>query len=697
MTAPPLSKRARDVLSRFPAHLDVERGGKQFAHVVEALGGTFEPMSSQLARIRKAHRLDHAPALRDLALIGALHGVSEADLGMVHARAEQLLTLVSAVSDSVDAGGEPLRNAALALMDALDVAGGDERLAMLAPGAATGDPPDEQEAARALVAAAAPLIGFDAVLEATRRRLRDICDEHANGNGTVRAMLLSTLSVLDVDADVAYNAQVKAALVAANRTSDLNLGIHDDFFHSADHFWHSSYVRPSAPLVVEIGVALPDARVLMGDTIALAVLAQRSGVTSSAILARASALGVADATPATRVSLDVADDIGAAEGFQVQRVRRTTLALTGGLARTALAVKLGVSDARLEATARALLALDTTADTVFSPQQVAVIARKWGYGVTLQPPPQHEVVGLEENPLQRERHPSVECAHGALFTVRRRGFGRQVLRLQVHGIEDYTVGPMFVNRDEGRGVVFNGSVAEGSQLLVTEEGRVFLDGADQTSLASSWNGACFADALAPCKRDFVFDGRGVKPTRRARFAVFVPAGSLDREGVVPHSPESLVMPGINIGETRFAFFVQQGHLAHRGTPPARDLLPTPRMFIGFADQSTFASDTAPGSPYAGDPVAARLELSWLEHEGYAVRVLIPSRFAALDGDEPGVLARVRAALERVRPAGVEVRVEYLDDRWTLGEGTVTAPDTPMDDNPNNLLRGGTILWSEDEL
>lgn len=697
MTAPPLSKRARDVLSRFPAHLDVERGGKQFAHVVEALGGAFDPMASQLARIRNAHRLDHAPALRDLALLGALHGVSDADLGMVYARAEQLAELVSAVSGAIEGGGEALRNAALRLMDALDVAGGTERLAMLAPAGATGSPPDERAAARALVAAAAPLIGFDAILEATRRRLRDICDEHANGNGTVRALLLATLSVLDVDADVPHNAAVKAGLIAAGRTSDLNLNIHDDFFHSADHFWHSSFVRPSAPLVVEIGVALPDARVLMGDTIALAVLAQRSGVTSSAILARATALGVPGATPATRVSLDMADDIGAAEGFGVQRVRRATLVLAGGLPRAALAVKLGVSDARLQATVRALLAIDSTADTVLTPQQVAVVARKWGYGVTLQPPPRHEVVGLEENPLQRERHPALECAHGALFTVRRRGFGRQVLRLQVHGISDHTVGPMFVNRDEGRGVVFNGSVPEGSQLMVTEEGRVFLDGADQTSMASSWNGACFADAAARCKRDFVFDGRGVSPARRARFAVFVPPGSLDREGTVPHAPQSLVMPGINIGETRFAFFVQQGHLSHRGTPPARDLTPTPRMFIGFADQSTFASELAPGSPNAGDPPAARLELSWLEHEGYAVRVLIPSRFSALDGDEPGVLARVRAALERVRPAGVEVRVEYLDDRWTLGQGTVTAPDTPLDDNPNDLLQGGTLLWSEDDL
>ena len=692
-----LTSRGRAILGRFPVHLDVERGGKQLSHVVEALGAPFDPMASQLARVRNARRLDYAAALRDLALLGALHGVDERDLGMVYAKAEQLAELVTAVSATIPTGGDALRSAALALLDALDVAGGDERLAALAPAGAPADPPDEQAAARALLDGVAPLIGFDAVLEATRRRLRDICDLHGSGNGTVRALLMATLSVLDVEPDADYNATVKDALRAANRTEDLDLNIRDEFFHSADHFWHSSYVRPSAPLVVSIGVTLPPAPVMMGEDEALVVLSQRTGVPVGTILARAATLGVASPAPETRVAFDVADDIGAAEGFGVQRKRRGLLTLTGAIDRASLARRLGAPDARVARALTALLSLASAPNTMLTPQQAAVVARKWGMSVALQPEPRHEAVGLEENPLKRQRIPSIDCEHGRLFTVRRRGFGRQTLRVQVDGIETLTVGPMFVNRDEGRGVVFNGEVPAGSQLMVTEEGRVFLDGADQTSRASSWEGACFADAANPGKRDFVFDGLKVPARTRARFATFVPAGSLDREGVVPHAPLSLTMPGINIGETRFAFFVQQAHLAHRGTPPELDLLSTPRMFIGFADQSTLAGSDTPGSPSPEDPPVGRVTLSWLEHEGYVVRVLIPSRFRALDGDEPGVLARVRAALERVRPAGIELRVEYADDRWTLGQGTVTDPTTVLDDNPNDLLQGGTRLWSPDEL
>ncbi|MCC6774179.1 MAG: hypothetical protein IT360_23540 [Gemmatimonadaceae bacterium] len=696
MTAP-LTARARAVLGRLPVHLDVERGGKQIAHVVESLGAPFDPMASQLARVRNARRLDHAATLRDLALLGALHGVTEADLGVVYLRAEQLAAHVESLRAALGVGGAPMRAAALRLLDALDVAGGEERLEALAPAQPASDAPDESDAAAALIAALAPLVGFDAILEATRRRLHDICDLHAAGNGTVRAMLLTTLSVLDVEIDRSRNAAVRDALIHEGRTSDLDLNIHDELFHSADHFWHSTYVVPSAPLEVAIGVSIPAARVLMGERIAIAALAQRSTVATAALLQRSAELGVVDPVPATRVSFDVADAIGALEGFDVQRVPRGSITVTGPVARRDFAVRLGVTDERLGTALQSLMGFASVAETQLTPQQLAAAARKWGYAIVLRPAHHGEVVGLEENPLRRERHPDVECAHGALFTVRRRGFGRQTLRVQVHGIEDLTVGPMLVNRDEGRGVVFLGPVPAGSQLLVTEEGRVFLDGADNTGMASSWSGACFADAGAPSARDFVLDGRGTPAARRARFARFVPTGSLDREGVVPHVAEALVMPGINVGETRFAFFVQQAHLAARGVPPAGDLTPTPRTVIGFADQSTFAGSSSPQSPAPEDPPAARLSLSWLEHEGYAVRVLIPSRFRQLDDESPGLPARVRAALERVRPSGVAVRVEYLDDRWTLGDGTVTDVASRLNDNPNDLLQGGTTLWSPDDL
>ena len=51
---------------------------------------------------------------------------------------------------------------------------------------------------------------------------------------------------------------------------------------------------------------------------------------------------------------------------------------------------------------------------------------------------------------------------------------------------------------------------------------------------------------------------------------------------------------------------------------------------------------------------------------------------------------VRRALERHRPAGVDVRVEYVDDRWILSESDVTAGTSA---DPILSLRGGSVLWT----
>src|SRR5262249_15414195 len=169
-----------------------------------------------------------------------------------------------------------------------------------------------------------------------------------------------------------------------------------------------------------------------------------------------------------------------------------------------------------------------------------------------------------------ERH------HAERFSVARKGFERAILQVRVTGLEDKTVGPMVVNRDEGHGVGFSQAVPPGSTLVFAEEGRALVDSNDLTSFAFAWKGACFAgDDRRPA--DWVFDGPDVDPDRRAVFAQSFPQGALDPDFVFPHAGESLPMPGIAIGETRFAVFAQQAHYSslEPGSPPALELC-TPR-------------------------------------------------------------------------------------------------------------------------
>jgi len=285
-----------------------------------------------------------------------------------------------------------------------------------------------------------------------------------------------------------------------------------------------------------------------------------------------------------------------------------------------------------------------------------------------------ELLGIEENPLFRFETDQSGRADGDLFPLPRRGFGRAVLQVRVTGQLNLTVGPMVVNRDEGHGVGYAGAVPPSEMLRFTEEGRVFLEDTDVTANAYAWKGACFAGSDAH-PTDFVFDG----PT--TTFAVAFPEHALDSDFVFPHAGESLPMPGIAVGVTRFAYFAHTAF--YSGTRRV-----TPRPAVGFADQSVFAA--APGESL---PASALISFSWLERRAFAVRVMIPPRFRALTPDDPdGVETRRRVAqsLLRFKPAGVDIAVEFLDDRWQLGTGVLLSDATA---NPIAELRAGTKLWS----
>ena len=303
--------------------------------------------------------------------------------------------------------------------------------------------------------------------------------------------------------------------------------------------------------------------------------------------------------------------------------------------------------------------------------------------------PAEERLLVEENPLSPVRTSDEGRKHGDLFSILRRGFERETLRVIITGVEQRTLGPVLVNRDEGHGVGFVGAVPSESTLAFTEEGRVTLDSADVTSMAYAWQGACFADAAAPRRTDFVFDGSGADPSRRAVFAVATPAGALGSEFTFPHAGENLPMPGISVGETRFAFFVQEGRFSRLDAgPPERVDRVQPRPAMAFFDQSVLA----PG-PSEKRPAAAVVSLGWDERTAFYVNVWIPKRFRALTPDDEegrSTLEQVAFALNRFRPAGVHVEVKFLDDRWVLGRGIM------IDEDDAGEVAGpgsGTELWT----
>lgn len=302
-----------------------------------------------------------------------------------------------------------------------------------------------------------------------------------------------------------------------------------------------------------------------------------------------------------------------------------------------------------------------------------------------------ELIGIEENPIWRDHFDSTLRSDGELFSRPRRGFEHALLRVQITGLPGgRSCGPMLVNRDEGHGIGFAGTVPDGQSLVFNENGHSTLEGSDVTALTYAWQGGCFAGSDVDARKDFVFDGPS-RPAalRPATFVVTTPAGALDREASFPGSGEPIPMPGIAVGVTRLAFFVRTAHAASddgaTATPRVRTV--TPRSGAATFDDSVWAAGPA-------DDLlpAAKVALSWLEHRAFAVRLLIPPRLRRCSPDDDGaeVLRRTAQAVERFRPVGIELSVEFVDDRWVLGQG-VLAGDSPAD--LVDQLRAGTTLWA----
>jgi len=520
-----LSGRAQQILSRFPAHFEAPRPGKRLGDVTQAVALDLDTLSAALARVRRARRLLDADELGDLLRIGAVHGIAAAELDVLFTR----FAVGRALADTAATSDDD----AEALIGMWGIGEGAPRLPKYAPRASV-----STFARRAL--------GYPVLLDAVRRRIGAICENHARGNGTIRAAIEGAANALDLD--------VKSVV------------------HSSDRYLHSAVVE---------------------DRLRLAFPA------------------VVNGKPA---------------------------------------------------------------------EQEFALAE--------------EHLLVEENPLVPARTGDAGRKHGELFSVPRRGFERATLQVMVTGVVNRTVGPMLVNRDEGHGVGFTGAVPPGTTVSFTEEGRVLLDSTDVTSMAYAWKGACFADATAVRPTDFFFDSPSVNPDQLARFVVSTPPGAMASSFAFPHAGDGLPMPGIAVGETRFAFFVQEAHWSRldSSSEVPRIERVEPRPAVGFSDESVFA----PG-PSETRQTAGVVSLAWHERSAFSVTVWIPKRFLALTPDDDEgrqTLQRVAFAMNRFRPAGVQVDVKFLDERWVLGRGVALSEDGSSD-----AIAGpgsGTELWAVPE-
>lgn len=306
-------------------------------------------------------------------------------------------------------------------------------------------------------------------------------------------------------------------------------------------------------------------------------------------------------------------------------------------------------------------------------------------------PAGENLLAVEENPFQPATVEPVPRRSGDLFRILRGGLEDVTVSVRVRGIGDRTVGPVVVNVDDGRGVAYGRAVPDGEELVFEASGRVSLAGADVTGWAYGFAGAVFAsaDEVVP-GRDFVFadaDDPEAGGDRAAVFAVATPvATALAALSGFPHAATGIPPLRMALGQSRWAVFLRIAHLGAVVGGSARPALPVP--FAAIADRSVFADAR---SAAEHEPAVA-VGFAWEEREPFAVRVIIPRRFAALD-DDGGSRVRepLRALLDRHRAAGVRLEVTYAEERWQLGDGILRDADS---DEPLGTVLVGTTLWPD---
>ena len=307
--------------------------------------------------------------------------------------------------------------------------------------------------------------------------------------------------------------------------------------------------------------------------------------------------------------------------------------------------------------------------------------------------PLPDVLALEENPIRPADIEPTPKAHGQRTRILRGGLEDVDVTIRVLGLGTRTVRPMIVHLGTGRGLVYEGDVPDGVELAFSSTGRVTLDETDVTGSSWTFTGGVFADdGNALPGEDFVHTANdGSVPTGTAsagspgpagRFAVAAPvAEAFDESPPLPHGAAAVGPLRLPRGESRWTALVR---VARSGGAVGEASVP--RTVAGRFDASVFAAATT-----AEVQPSMLLGFAWEEREPFAVRVLLPQRFAAAD-DETGTLLRqpLTRLLDRHRAAGVDVRLEYADPRWSLGEGVVRAGA----DDALGVVLAGTQLWPD---
>jgi hypothetical protein len=252
---------------------------------------------------------------------------------------------------------------------------------------------------------------------------------------------------------------------------------------------------------------------------------------------------------------------------------------------------------------------------------------------------------IHENPIVDKETELAEARQRQRFPVHRGGFFHGRTDLRVVGFQNRTVKPLVINLTTREGYGYRGVLADGQELTFSRDGHTYLDGEDVTAKCYRIYDGFFDD---PAKARFqdADPGEG--------FAKVDPVGAADRNqpGPAVTGLGELPPPRLPHGDNLLRFNVEEG-----------------AFDASRFEEAVFALPTEPDA-LAALPASGKFQALWREHQAFTVRVLLPPDLKSWEaaflsgGSLPQHVAR---GLDRFRPAGVRLEVDFWNDEWVLGE------------------------------
>ncbi len=270
-----------------------------------------------------------------------------------------------------------------------------------------------------------------------------------------------------------------------------------------------------------------------------------------------------------------------------------------------------------------------------------------------------QFIYILENPIVDKETELAEARQRQLFPVRRGGFFHGKADFVVVGNANRTVKPLVINQTTREGYGYRGVLTDGQELVFSRDGHAYLDGADVTKKCYRIYDGFFDDT----EMARFADGHPVQG-----FALVEPEGAADRDqpGPAVVGLDILPAPRLLHGDNTLRFSVEEGAFDASRFDEAVFELPD-------------ASDAAGDAALKALPPSGKFQVKWREHEAFVVRLLLPPALKAWEaaflsgGSLPKLLGR---GLERFRPAGVRLEVDYWSDEWILGESLIADLSDP---------------------